>query len=223
MIRTALLAGAAVVLLGAMTPAFADVSVHFWNYNNGGGNIGDANQQADSSNPILATSPNATFTYTGPIDWSTSNSANLVSEFLNLGDVTNFNSATYASVTDFGNVSLSSAPFSTTSFFEITGAGTFTGGSISHDDGASLYVDGSTVVDSAGPTSLDVSPFSGLSDTLHSYTLDYVEANGAPSVLTFTTTGGVPELSTWAMMGLGFAGLGFAGMRASKRAPAAIA
>ena len=36
-----------------------------------------------------------------------------------------------------------------------------------------------------------------------------------------TTNGSVPELSTWALMLLGFAGLGFAGYRTSRK-PASI-
>ena len=39
----------------------------------------------------------------------------------------------------------------------------------------------------------------------------------------FTVPGGVPELTTWAMMGLGFAGLGFAGYRTSRRRAAVAA
>ena len=55
----------------------------------------------------------------------------------------------------------------------------------------------------------------------HSYVLDYVEGNGAPSVLEFSTA--APEPATWAMMLLGFAGLGFAGYRRTKKSDATFA
>ncbi len=42
------------------------------------------------------------------------------------------------------------------------------------------------------------------------------DASGTFTV-TYNYTSGVPELSTWAMMGLGFAGLGFAGYRSTRR------
>ena len=42
---------------------------------------------------------------------------------------------------------------------------------------------------------------------------------GAATVAGFAPASGVPELSTWAMMLLGFAGLGFAGYRRTQKAP----
>jgi len=47
--------------------------------------------------------------------------------------------------------------------------------------------------------------------------IDYVEGNRAPSQRTFMTTA-VAELSTWAMMILGFAGVGFLAYRRKEKA-----
>ena len=213
-------------LLGfAVAPAAASVQVRFWNYDAGG--TYSAGTVANQGNGILATTPNAAFTYTGPIDWQNNapnGDPNLVSSFLNLSDVTNL-SGYGGSVATFGNVSLSTLGdncATCTSFFQITGTGNFSGGTIQHDDGASLYLGAlpgplTTVFDSGTETSEIPSAFTVAAGT-HQYVLDYVEGNGSPSDLIFTTTGGVPEPSTWAMMLLGFAGLGVAGYRSRKAA-----
>ena len=44
-----------------------------------------------------------------------------------------------------------------------------------------------------------------------------------PSSAAATVSGVVPELSTWAMLLLGFAGLGYAGYRRAKTSPAKLA
>jgi hypothetical protein len=220
-LASAALAGAALSAF-AVGPALADVAVSFWNYDAGG--TYSAGTVADQGNAILATAPNATFTYSGQIDWvnnAPNGDHNLVSSFLNLSDVSNLTG--YASVAAFGAVSLSTLGDNCptcTSFFQITGTGNFSGGTIQHDDGASLYLGTlpgplTTVFNSGGETSEIPTPFTVAPGT-HQYVLDYVEGNGSPSDLIFTTTGGVPEPATWAMMLLGFAGLGFAGFRKAK-------
>ena len=67
--------------------------------------------------------------------------------------------------------------------------------------------------------------FDGLFTTSNSGaagTHSYVESVSGPAVLDYTLTTAVPELGTWALMFLGFAGLGLAGYRGSKRSPAAF-
>jgi PEP-CTERM motif len=204
-------------------PALADVNVSFWNYDAGGTYL--PLTVADQGNLILGTAPSATFTYSGAIDWvnnAPNGDPNLVSSFLNLSDVSNLTG--YASVAAFGNVSLSQLGdncATCTSFFQITGTGNFSGGTVEHDDGASLYLGTlshpplAVVFDSGAETSEIPTTFAVAPGT-HQYVLDYVEGNGSPSDLIFTTTGGVPEPATWAMMLLGFAGLGFAGFRKAK-------
>jgi hypothetical protein len=203
-------------------PALADVNVSFWNYDAGG--TGSALTVADQGNSILGTAPSATFTYSGAIDWvnnAPNGDPNLVSSFLNLSDVSNLTG--YASVAAFGAVSLSTLGddcATCTSFFQITGTGNFSGGTAEHDDGASLYLGTlpgplTTVFNSGAETS-EIPTMFAVAPGTHQYVLDYVEGNGSPSDLIFTTTGGVPEPATWAMMLLGFAGLGFAGFRKAK-------
>jgi hypothetical protein len=157
----------------------------------------------------------AHFTYTGPINWvnneaqNYNTSGNLAKNFLSIADITSFNSpnGAYADATAFGNASLSVAGDSHASFFQITGSYSSLGpigDTIKHDDGASIYVDGVAVYSHASETSVLTSAF-GLPAGQHSYLVDYVEGNGAPAVLSFTTS--VPELSTWAMMIIGFGGV----------------
>jgi fibro-slime domain-containing protein len=90
------------------------------------------------------------------------------------------------------------------------------------DDDAFFYVDGSLVTglggvhgDSPAPTETVT-----LSAGPHDIELFYADRNQTQAALTFglDSTGitPVPEVSTWAMMALGFAGLGFAGYRARR-------
>ena len=134
----------AVLCACAISPALASVQVSFWNYDAGG--TYSAATVADQGNTaVLSTAPSATFTYTGAINWQNNgpqSGPNLVSSFLVLGDVTNL-SGYGGSVATFGAVSLS-APGDNcptcTSFFQISGTGNFSGGTVQHDDGASLYL-----------------------------------------------------------------------------------
>jgi hypothetical protein len=62
-------------------------------------------------------------------------------------------------------------------------------------------------------------------NTLQFDVVNYNQNGGNPSGLDvqFTSVSGVPEVSTWAMMLLGFAGLGFAAFRQGRKTSAAIA
>ena len=89
---------------------------------------------------------------------------------------------------------------------------------IAHDDGVTLIIGGQTVIDDPGPTSAvdTTATYTGPSG-VQSFQLVYAEVQGPPAVLYVDLPlNGVPEPSTWALMGLGFAGLGFAGFRARK-------
>ena len=106
-----------------------------------------------------------------------------------------------------------------TSFFQLTSSGLFNGGSIIHDDGASIYLDGNPTAVLSQPVETSAE-FGSFTTNLgfHTIAIDYVEGNGSPSQLTFSPIGGsltagVPEPSTWAMMILGFAGVGFMAYR----------
>ncbi len=96
---------------------------------------------------------------------------------------------------------------------------------VSSDDDTLVYLNGSYVGGNPGvpgetSTILDLGDLSG-ANTLQIF---YADRAQVAAVLNLGIDGaaisGVPELSTWVMMGLGFAGLGFAAFRrASKPAP----
>jgi len=109
---------------------------------------------------------------------------------------------------------------------EVTGSVTVTSGEtfgVGHDDGFSLRI-GGWLDSTPGPTSFIVTPvtYTGPSGTF-AFKLAYGECCGPPAFLTVDLPlSSVPEPSTWAMMGLGFAGLGFFGYRARKTRVLAI-
>jgi hypothetical protein len=204
-------------VLAAMTalagPAHSTVitaTVDFWSYQ---GNAGSTS--AALNNPITLTTPTAIFTYTGDLNWNTSDPANTVGEFLNAASITSYS----GSITEaaFLNTMLSSSGDGITSYFKLTGTISSPGifaGTLTHDDGAVLTVNGHTLVNTPGETAQDIEPFSDPGGFTNApFTLTYVEGNGAPSILSLDVTSPVPEASTWAMMILGFAGVGFMAYR----------
>jgi hypothetical protein len=206
---------AAALALSAASANAAVYNVEFWNYDGGG--TFSSGTLADASNPILTTTPpTSSFTYTGALNWQVTGSQgspNLAGPFVTFSGGTISN---YTGIPTFLTTSLSSVGDSgpgSTSFFQVTGSGTFSGGSITHDDGASVYLDGSStaIVSQPKETSAEVGTFV-TTPGFHTFTIDYVEGNGAPSQLTFMTTA-VPEPATWAMMIVGFFGIGFMAYR----------
>jgi hypothetical protein len=112
--------------------------------------------------------------------------------------------------------------------FEFNGKYTAPAGGVTvtynHDDGVSLYLDGSTSALSGltpGSTNV-VSESVHLPGGTHSYQLVYGEDDGPPAVLGGKLPVAIPEVSTWAMMVAGFGGLGFAAFRRSRKASVAI-
>src|SRR4051794_8930196 len=210
---------AAAALVGAAaSPALSSpitASVQYWNYN--AGFTGSPLTLASETNPILATTPTATFTFTGDLNWSTpAGGPNTVGQFIGplaLAEISGFSSATLTE-TQFLAQNMSVSGDSTTSFFRFTSSvtGPAYGGTLTHDDGATLILGGVTLVNSPTETVshtdsfLATGPFNNTT-----LILDYVEGNGAPAVLNLNAS--VPEASTWAMMILGFFGLGFMGYR----------
>jgi fibro-slime domain-containing protein len=95
------------------------------------------------------------------------------------------------------------------------GSVTFTLGS---DDDAFVFLNGKLVVDDGGVHAIATAPttVSGLLDGVNTVDVFQVDRHTVQSALVFdanVTLNAVPEPSTWAMMGLGFAALGFAGFR----------
>ena len=174
---------------------------------------------------IPASVADAHFTFNDPtnggINWSNlaaqnlSLPGNLVKDFLQIGDISGFTSpdGAYADVNAFGNASMSVAGDSVATFFQLLAtysAPVPLAGTISHDDGASVYVNGVNVYSHPAETAVITGNFVLPSGNNNNLALYYVEANGSPSVLNVSA---VPEPATWAMMILGFFGLGFMGYR----------
>jgi len=222
--------------------AFATVQVMVWT---GAPNGVDApvGEAADLAHKPTGT-PDAVFTYTGPINWvdnasqnHTSSGFNLFKNFLTIADITGFSSpnGTYTgpgALTAFGNASMSVDGNANLTYMYISGSYFSppggTAASISHDDGASLYIDGNpcTLLCFPGQTT-ETTGFFTLPAGSHNFVLTYVESNGSPSDLIFNTgrvsfSSTVPEPSTWAMMLIGFAGVGFVAYRRTKKSSAAF-
>jgi PEP-CTERM motif len=114
--------------------------------------------------------------------------------------------------------------------WNITGTVTVTNGetfTFKHDDGITLDIAGLLVVSAPGPTSATTTTgtYTGASGN-KPFQLVYGECCGGPAVLNVNlpfVSPGVPEPSTWAMMGLGFAGLGFVGFRRARKTAVSIA
>ena len=224
--RNALTLGAlaAVASVAMLSVAQADVTVTVWGGFGQSPIAGVSPDQAE--NPIPAATPDATFTAVGiePIDWvnneannGTSSTGNLYGSFFNNIEASSFSSPSgaYSSLASFLDTSMSSEGNTWYTYIEVTGfTEAVTNGYVNHDDGASLYsvtCAGGVCFSSPGQTSQIQNTFT---IGAGAFQLDYIEANGSPSVLEANLA--VPETSTWAMMLVGFAGVGFLGYRRSR-------
>ena len=104
----------------------------------------------------------------------------------------------------------------------IHGTGTDVQLSVASDDDALVYLDGQYVggnpgVHGTGSTTINLGDLFG-AQSLEIFYADRAQVGANLEVsLTGATVTAAPELSTWAMMLLGFAGLGFAGYRGSRK------
>jgi hypothetical protein len=145
-------------------------------------------------------------------------------DLIGVGTAWDFYSGQNGYYVDLGGSSGAFGTLETSSSF---GAGTYT---LTFDLGGNdrSYPSNTTTI-SLGSWSTQITLASSDPYALHSYTfttstagqLSFLDSGGNPNVGSIldnvTLSSGVPELSTWGMMVVGFAGLGFAGYRQTKR------
>ena len=178
-------------LTGAATVAQANpitgtFNVSIYQAATGSNNINAASQQANSSNPLITPSDLVgSGTYTGAINFILNSGSDTITAFFASGGGT-LNPALATAVSGHG---LSTGNFDLTTVMVFTGVATGAlNGTISHDDGISLYNGpsyGNLVVGSALPT-VDIPTLYAL--PAGPWELIYVEANGLPADLVFGST-----------------------------------
>ena len=184
-----------------------------WNASTPGSNSSSPNQQANASNPIMTAGNLFVMgTMTGLPNWCVSGKGcnggpNTFSNFISNGGNggTNWVGAPWTSGGGL-STTLSTSNYQSASLLELTFSISNTwGGSITHDDGMSIYNSaGTCVVCRPNPTIAETTTFSNLAaGTYHLY---YVEANGAPSQLTFNSITEAPEPGALALFGAGLLG-----------------
>ena len=221
-----LLAAASGLALAAATPAQAyTVTVYT-------GTVGSPFDATLANASLFASGMNnaskATFTYTGPLSFSntgpqnTTNAGDLnASFFTNAAAISNYayaygpTNAAYGpgfgTEASFLASSGSVAGYGWGSLYIIQSDPGVYGGqtlNITHDDGVSLYLNGSNTAVAgltAGPTSA-ITESVTLPTGTTSYRIAYGRENGTPSVLSVQAA--VPEAATWGMMVMGFGLIG---------------
>lgn len=119
-----------------------------------------------------------------------------VGGFLAPGGVTGLDPAVAA-------MSLNNKELMFTGSVALTAGTTYT---VTHDDGADLFLNGVLVVNSPGPTSPLGSTFSVGTTGVYSFDLLYAQVNGAPATLNFPSTFVTPEPSSFILLGSGLLG-----------------
>jgi hypothetical protein len=164
----------------------------------GDGTSTDPIEQATNANPLFSTAVLGTVSYTGALDFS-ADTNNSLGAFLTSGG----GSIIYSN-SSLAGLMLSTGNFQLTTLLSITGTSAgATNGTVTHDDGESMYQFGNTVSSSPAPTSATQTAFALQNGA---FQLDYVEANGLPADLIVNT---VPEPATIAVMAAGLLGLCF--------------
>jgi MYXO-CTERM domain-containing protein len=174
--------------------------------------------------PMPGADPLAEFDFdtSGGLDWSSSASFNTYGDFLDNGTIENYTGSVLQSA--FLSSLMSEEGNGFASYFAVSG--TYTSGtgfttSIMHDDGASLYVDGTNVFRQPGRVSgqATAGPYTFDAGT-HHFGLLYVAADGGPAVLNFNMpnilpvpadvgVSAAPEPGDIALVAAGLLGLAF--------------
>ena len=184
-----------------------------WNASTPGSSSSSLSQQAIPTNPIIMGSNLfVTGTATGLPNWYVSGSTtNTFGNFVGFSGKNGWGNGTnnlwnYVSPAS-GSTVLSTGNFASATLLQMTFtlANNDTMGTIVHDDGISIWNANNTLelVNSAGPTTAIGTAFNLSAGT---YNLYYVEANGAPSELSFQNVTEAPEPGALALFGAGLLG-----------------
>ena len=196
-------------------PLSGSFAVTIWNQTQGTEQSNNPNQQALPTNPIALTTPLATGTYVGNMDFNDSGPAVSIGHF--------FSTATGQISDPFTTLTqtISTGNFQTETLMKFTfyvpHAVT---GTVTHDDGVSIFVAGNTttdllnIADSAPTTAAPTESFTLAGGK--TYDLWYEASNGLPEDLTFSVTA-VPEPATYATFAVGLLALTGIGFTAARR------
>ena len=164
----------------------------------GGGLITSPGVQANAANPLIAPLYHLyTGTYTGPIDFKDLGTNDILTFLLSAG-------GSLSGITTALSTTMSTPTFALTTVLDITWADAAAlSGTIDHDDGVTLYLNGGAITPAASavPTVEIETAFAAGGGG--AYRLIYVAGNGLPEVLSVDVV--VPEVSalaTWSLLGL---------------------